>query len=788
MLKVGIDIGTSYSCVAVNNNNKTDLLNISNGQNILGDNFSIPSVAYIDKSGNVIFGQAAFEKKKLNPERFIMDFKSYFISETPVIKLEKEYKAKDLYSHFFNYFKDIIEKNYNDEIEFVCISHPVHYNLKTRAALKEIAEDIFSCNIILADELLASAIEYSEKEMVAENDTILLCNQGGSLFEVAILKKTSIGFTHLHEPIRMEMCSGNNFDKLIYDDILEKLSNDPNINTKSFIDDTSFKSHLLERANIIKHLLSFNSYRTEEFDINGKIFSYNLSREGFENLLKENINLMYEKIDKFVQASKIEKKELREILLTGGSSRIPFITTTALKHFNDKQLYVEPNPEYTVALGAATWQINQEEETKKEEKALDEAQKLLNLSFTQNSERELIDITDKQAEIYGLFRKNATIAELYGAGLIILSRTQNTEEARKITATKLEKIYKRHLHNPAIAKLFAGGLRNLSCNQAKENELKDTAERAEKIYEKFPHNPDIANQYAFILRNLSCVQETEDALEEITDKLEEITNNFPNNPEIVKLYTMGLRNLSSIQEVTEKLKITCDKLESFYNKFQGNLYIAEMFAKGLTNLSDQKNTTNNLRDITDKLEKLYIHFQDSLEIARAFASRLALLSIWQNTDTQLKPIMVRLEKLLDKFPNDPEILRDYVQTLVSLCSILHTENKKIEIVEKIENIYKSFSNNSEICCQYAKALVNLCELQQNEFEREKICKKLEALSDKFSRNQLIAEEYAKGLLKLFEKKSIIDRKSVTDRLKYLHETFPINNEIKDIYNKTRVII
>ena len=215
MLKVGIDIGTNYSSVAVNNNGKTDLLDISNGQNILGDSFSIPSVAYVDKNGDVTFGQIAFEKKKLYPERFIPDFKSFFSSETPVIKLEKKYKAKDLYSHFFLYFKDIIEKNYSDEIEFVSISHPVHYNLKTRAALKEIAEDIFSCNIILVDELLASAIEYSQKEMVAENDTILVCNQGGSLFEMSILRKTPAGFIHLHEPIRMEMCSGNNFDKLI---------------------------------------------------------------------------------------------------------------------------------------------------------------------------------------------------------------------------------------------------------------------------------------------------------------------------------------------------------------------------------------------------------------------------------------------------------------------------------------------------------------------------------------------------------------------------------------------
>ena len=371
MASIGIDLGTTYSCVGVYKNEKVEI--IANEQG----NRTTPSyVAFTDTER--LIGDSAKNQANNNPSNTICDAKRFigknFNDETvqkdktllqfditskdgnPVFEVDykgekKQFRPDEISAMILGKMKKIAEDYLGNEVKNAVITVPAYFNDAQRNATKD-AGKIAGLNVLrIINEPTAAALAYGLDKKECDDLNVLIFDLGGGTFDVSILNiddgmfevKATAGDTHL---------GGEDFDNIL----LKHFTQEFKRKHKHDISDNKRSVRRLKTAcERLKRTLSSVTNATLELDslYDGIDFNSSLTRARFENMCDGYFKNCMDTVNKVLVDAKMDKSEISEIVLVGGSTRIPKIQDMLSKSFGGKELCRSINPDEAVAYGAA---------------------------------------------------------------------------------------------------------------------------------------------------------------------------------------------------------------------------------------------------------------------------------------------------------------------------------------------------------------------------------------------------------------------------------------------------
>ena len=371
MKAIGIDLGTTYSCVGIYQNGKVEI--IANDQG----NRTTPSyVAFTDKER--LTGDAAKQAESQNPINTIHDIKrligrnftdnhvqsdmkalSYTIvnkngkpNVEVVYKEEtKQFTPEEISAMILSYMKEIASAYLGEPVTNAVVTVPAYFNDAQRQATKD-AGVIAGLNVLrIINEPTAAAIAYGLEKRTAKEQNILIFDLGGGTFDVSLLTiedglfevKATAGDTHL---------GGSDLDNILVRHFAEEFKKK---HKKDLLPNKRAIRRLRTFSERAKRTLSSSATATIEIDSlhDGIDFYTSITRARFENLCKEKFRQCIRPVEQVLHDSQIDKGQVDQVVLVGGSTRIPKIQEMLSQFFNGKELCRSINPDEAVAYGAA---------------------------------------------------------------------------------------------------------------------------------------------------------------------------------------------------------------------------------------------------------------------------------------------------------------------------------------------------------------------------------------------------------------------------------------------------
>jgi L1 cell adhesion molecule like protein len=370
---IGIDLGTTYSCVATYEGTNVEIIANEQGS------FTTPSFVSFTEDERLI-GEAAKNQAAMNPVNTIFDIKRLIGRrfEDPTVKKDMEswpfkvvddgngnpkvevqylgsthtFSPQEISAMVLNKMKDIAEVKIGKKVEKAVITVPAYFNDNQRQATKD-AGAISGMNVLrIINEPTAAAIAYGlGSGKSAKERNVLIYDLGGGTFDVSLLNiqggvftvKATAGDTHL---------GGQDFDTNLLDYCKKEF-------TKKTKKDLSGDARALRRLRTAceraKRTLSSGAQTTIEIDslFDGEDFNMQITRARFEDLNAKAFAGTLEPVAQVLKDASIEKSAVDEIVLVGGSTRIPRIQKLLSEFFDGKKLEKSINPDEAVAYGAA---------------------------------------------------------------------------------------------------------------------------------------------------------------------------------------------------------------------------------------------------------------------------------------------------------------------------------------------------------------------------------------------------------------------------------------------------
>ncbi|PIM95953.1 Heat shock protein 70 [Candidatus Hodgkinia cicadicola] len=369
---VGIDLGTTYSCVGVWQHGKVEI--IANDQG----NRTTPSyVAFTDSER--LIGDAAKNQVAMNPKNTVFDAKRLIgrryddpkIQEDlkhwpfnvvndcgkPKIRVEhkgemKTFAPEKISSMVLTKMKETAEAFLGTTVTDAVITVPAYFNDSQRQATKD-AGTIAGLNVLrIINEPTAAALAYGLDKKLKGERNVLIFDLGGGTFDVSILTidegslfevKATAGDTHL---------GGEDFDNRLVNHLADEFK-------RKFRKDIRNNPRALRRlrtaAERAKRTLSSSTEANIEIDAlhEGIDFYTKVSRARFEELCADLFRNTLQPVEKALNDAKMDKSSIQDVVLVGGSTRIPKIQSLLQNFFNGKSLNLSINPDEAVAYGAA---------------------------------------------------------------------------------------------------------------------------------------------------------------------------------------------------------------------------------------------------------------------------------------------------------------------------------------------------------------------------------------------------------------------------------------------------
>jgi len=370
-LAVGIDLGTTYSCVGYWKDERVEI--IANDQG----NRTTPSYVAFTESERLI-GDAAKNQAAMNPYNTVFDakrligrkfndpavqadaklwpFKIIARGDKPVIQVDykgetKTFMPEEVSSMVLIKMKETAESYLGSPVPNAVVTVPAYFNDSQRQATKD-AGTIAGLNVLrIINEPTAAAIAYGLDKSGAERN-VLIFDLGGGTFDVSLLSiedgifevKATAGDTHL---------GGEDFDNRMVNHFVTEFKRknrnmDPSDNARAL-------RRLRTACERAKRTLSSSHQASIEIDsfFEGVDFFTSLSRARFEELNMDLFRKCMEPVEKVLRDSKIAKNRVHDVVLVGGSTRIPKVQSLLTDFFNGKTPSREINPDEAVAYGAA---------------------------------------------------------------------------------------------------------------------------------------------------------------------------------------------------------------------------------------------------------------------------------------------------------------------------------------------------------------------------------------------------------------------------------------------------
>jgi L1 cell adhesion molecule like protein len=369
---LGIDLGTTYSCVGIWQNDRVEI--IANDQG----NRTTPSyVAFTDTER--LIGDSAKNQVAMNPTNSVFDAKRLIGRkfQDPVVQSdmkhwpfkvvakegdkphiqvqykgeEKTFSPEEISSMVLTKMKETGEAFTGKTVKDVVVTVPAYFNDSQRQATKD-AGTIAGLNVMrIINEPTAAAIAYGLDKKATGERNVLIFDLGGGTFDVSLLTiddgifevKATAGDTHL---------GGEDFDNRLVNHFVQEFKRK---HKKDFTGNPRAMRRLRTACERAKRNLSSSASAQIEIDslFEGVDFYSSITRARFEDLCADLFRGTLEPVEKVVRDAKVDKQSVHEVVLVGGSTRIPKIQELITNFFNGKEPCRSINPDEAVAYGAA---------------------------------------------------------------------------------------------------------------------------------------------------------------------------------------------------------------------------------------------------------------------------------------------------------------------------------------------------------------------------------------------------------------------------------------------------
>jgi len=342
---IGIDLGTTFSAVAVMEGGKPTIV-----PNAEGDR-TTPSVVLV-KDNERIVGKLAKNQAILNPEHTVRSIKRNMGSKETVKIEDKEYSPQEISAMVLQKLKSDAEAYLGRKVTDAVITVPAYFDDSQRNATKD-AGKIAGLNVLrIINEPTAASLAYGMEK--TKDQTIFVFDFGGGTFDVSILElgdgifevKSTSGNNHL---------GGDDIDELIVDWLAEEFKKENNVDLR---EDKTASQRLKEAAEKAKIELSSSQKTTINLpfitatDKGPKHLNVDLTRAKFENMISNIVTKLREPSKQAIKDAGIKAEEIDKVILVGGSTRIPAVQEM-VKEITGKEGDKSVNPDEAVAVGAA---------------------------------------------------------------------------------------------------------------------------------------------------------------------------------------------------------------------------------------------------------------------------------------------------------------------------------------------------------------------------------------------------------------------------------------------------
>ena len=343
---IGIDLGTTNSCVAVlEGGTPTVIANPEGGR-------TTPSVVAINKKGERIVGDAAKRQAITNPNT-VSSIKRLMGTDKKVELDGKKYTPEEVSAMILSYMKDYAEKYLGEKVDKAVITVPAYFNDAQRQATKN-AGKIAGLDVErIINEPTAAALAYGLDKQ-ENTHTILVYDLGGGTFDVSVMELGD-GVFEVKSTAGNNKLGGDDFDQRIIDYLVDEFKRENGVDLTK---DKMAMQRLKEVAEKAKKDLSgvTSTQISAPFISQGEDgplhLDVTLSRAKFEDLIRDLVDSTLEPVRQALKDAKIKKEDIDKVLLVGGSTRIPMVQELIKKEIG-KEPSREVNPDEVVAMGAA---------------------------------------------------------------------------------------------------------------------------------------------------------------------------------------------------------------------------------------------------------------------------------------------------------------------------------------------------------------------------------------------------------------------------------------------------
>jgi molecular chaperone DnaK (HSP70) len=350
--KIGIDLGTTYSCVSyVDENGIVKIIDNSEGEQIT------PSVVYFAENGDITVGSTARQEGGLAPERLVERVKNYMGDPSFTITHDGvDYSASAVSTMILKKLvRDVQNYLGGDEIEGAVITCPAYFGEAARAATKAAGEGAGLNVLKILDEPVAAGIAYGNSRHEDMQKTVLVYDLGGGTFDCTVLKIDFKGDSKQMEQITTggdHQLGGKDWDARLAEFVRNEFAQRKGASVEEMENDAELRAWFSENVEKAKKMLTSKTTTVLTVSFNGDKEKIEISRDAFDNVTAAELERTVLLVDEMLSKKGLTMaNDIDEIILVGGSTRMLQVQQKL------EQVYGKPissfEPDKAVAMGAA---------------------------------------------------------------------------------------------------------------------------------------------------------------------------------------------------------------------------------------------------------------------------------------------------------------------------------------------------------------------------------------------------------------------------------------------------
>jgi len=344
---IGIDLGTTYSCLAYID---------EDGNPVVEKNFeqedTTPSVILFNESGEIIVGSPAKDMAMMYPpERVITAIKRQMGTDYEVDIDGDKYNPIMLSAVILRKMINDFNDNHGCDVKKAVITCPAYFGQNERDATKTAGTIAGLDDVTVINEPTAAAISFGFGAAPGEKKRVLVYDLGGGTFDVTVLEIDGTAFTAVATDGE-RLLGGKDWDAKLSEIIVEKVSEESGDDPETILEDEDIKQGLVNDSETIKKRLSTAESTKGTLTYNGKKYVFTITREEFEAATASLIQTTIEIIDRVLASKGFTMADIDDVVLVGGSSRMPQVKNAISAKYPDAPIKVF-DPDQSVAKGAA---------------------------------------------------------------------------------------------------------------------------------------------------------------------------------------------------------------------------------------------------------------------------------------------------------------------------------------------------------------------------------------------------------------------------------------------------